>query len=273
MSKLILKIVLGVGCILCIFLIILVSLDCIDNVAISNFVSKYKEALKLIAGFGIIMGVLFSYIRLHQQETVINLQNKSLDELKNNNQLLKYKNHIDHYRSNLEYIENGYIENVSIQTKSMLAYHRFYSSSKFGNFNLNKDFSQLISREIEHLISLLTDYESKREHQNEMLFRFIEIYEASDRILGCIGMKCDLNVSVKDDDGRAFPFEVYEYISTCFKALVTIFDGELGQWTRISIAFSNINYENTADDSVCFDAKYYSECLELLTTIINGQNL
>ena len=272
MSNFILKAVLLVGSVLCISLIILVSLNCIDNIAISKLVNKYNEAFKLIAGFVIIVGVLFSYLRFNQQETVINLQNENIIELKNNNQLLKYKNHIEHFRNNLKYIESGYIENVSIHTKSMVAYHNFYSSSKFGDFSLNPDFMFVLSTEMENLILLLIDYKSDIDIQNETLCRFIEICETADRILRCIGIKCDLSVRVSDDDGRVFPFEVYQYISTCFKTLVVLFDGELGRWTKISLAFSNINYESTEDDSVCYDEMYEPKDLELLIYGLNYKN-
>lgn len=261
-----------VGSVLCVFLIILVSLNYIDNLAISKLVNKYSEAFKLIAGFVILVGVLFSYLRFHQQETVIDLQNESITELKNNNQLLKYKNHIEHFRSNLKYIENGYIENISIQTKSMAAYHNFYSSSKFGDFSLNPDFMFRFSTEMERLISLLTDYKSDVDMQNETLCRFVEICEAADRILSSIGMNCDLGVRVNDDDGRVFPFEVYQYISTCFKTIVVLFDGELGKWTKVSLAFSNLNYESTGDDSVCYDEMYEPKSLELLIYGLNYKN-
>jgi hypothetical protein len=272
LSKFILKSVLLVGSVLCVSLIILVSLNCIDNLAISKLINKYNEAFKLIAGFVILMGVLFSYLRFHQQETVIDLQNENITELKNNNQLLKYKNHIEHFRNNLKYIESGYIENISIHTKSMTAYHNFYSSSKFGDFSLNPDFMSRLSTEMERLISLLTDYKSDIDMQNETLCRFVEICEAADRILSCIGMKCNLGVRVNDDGGRVFPFEVYQYLSTCFKALVILFDGELGKLTKVSLAFSNINYEYTADDSVCYDEMYKPKDLELLTHGLNYKN-
>ncbi|MBU2870556.1 hypothetical protein [Colwellia sp. E2M01] len=272
MGKFILKVVLIVGSILCISLILLVSLNYVDNNCISQLVSKYSEAFRLIAGFFVLMGVLFSYLRFHQQETVIDLQNKNLKELKNNNQLLQYKNHIEHFRNNLKYIEAGYIENISIQTKSMVAYHNFYDSAKFGDFSLNSGFLLILSTEIEGLISLLTDYKSNIKMQNETLCRFVEICEVADRILSCIGMKCDLNVRTNDDDGRVFPFEVYRYISTCFKTLIVLFDGELGEWGKTAISFSNINYEITTDDSVVYDKIYEARDLDLLINCLNGKS-
>ncbi|MCL1077588.1 hypothetical protein D5R81_06465 [Parashewanella spongiae] len=147
----------------------------------------------------------------------------------------------------------------------MTAYHRFYSFSKLGNFELNQDFYQELSNEIDFLILLLTNYESKFELKNEPLHRFVDICVSANRILDSIGMKCDLYVRVTDDDGRIFPFEVYKFVSTCFKVLVTLFDGELGKWTNIATDFSNVNYNSTMDDSVCHDGKYCPEYLYLLT--------
>ncbi len=99
-----------VGSLLCLLLLILVSLNCIDSSVISTFITKYKQVFSVIAGFGILMGVLVSYQRLSQQEIVIDIQSKNLEELKSNNQLLRYKNHIDHYRKNLKYIESGILK-------------------------------------------------------------------------------------------------------------------------------------------------------------------
>ncbi|TOO51858.1 hypothetical protein, partial [Vibrio parahaemolyticus] len=67
-----------------------------------------------------------------QQEKQIVLQQKSLEEVIDNNKFQQTRNHVEHFRTNVDYIRAGYVENVTILVGKYSAYHNIYSFSSIG---------------------------------------------------------------------------------------------------------------------------------------------
>jgi hypothetical protein len=255
--------------VICILIIVGFSIsiyfEFLDLKSLEFFLDKYKLFFTVNSVLLILAGFSLSIYRAIQQQQIISLQNSSLITLTKNNQLVQYKNNIEHFKNNLDYFTDGHIENVSISDRSMLIYHRFYSSSHTGDFNLDSVFFSDLSCKLEKFILLLTNYTSNIEYKNTNEGRFIDICEWINDMSSFIGLSITLPIRTNNDDGRVFPSEVYQYVSSFFIALVTLLDKDLGKWRLLSLEFAKFDYRHSEDDSVPSDEPYESRCLDLLT--------
>lgn len=275
--NLVVKIIVCLLSILVSIIAISIGLDFFDSYKYENiqsfltdFISAEAITLQIITGILFVFGVWFSIVRINQQEKLIKLQIDNFNEIKKSNAINKYKNHVEHYRQNINYIEGGYISDVNIFDRSLLSYHRVYHNFKAGDFEVSKSFLSLLDYKIANFISLINGKKYEEEIRNELEVRFVEICESAGSIISVVGIGISSNnriISV--DDGDVFPYEVYSYVSKCFEVLVTLLDGELGNWSELAITLANLDYGETEDERRNKADEYEPSDLYLLADVVS----
>ncbi|TGZ34502.1 hypothetical protein EQ875_02233 [Photobacterium damselae subsp. damselae] len=231
-----------------------------------SYLTEVQDPIQSLAGLGFIVALFVTLYKISQQEKQIVLQQKSLEEVIDNNQFQQTRNHVEHFRTNVDYIRAGYVENITISVSKYSTYHNIYSFSSIGM--LKPQFKLELDNNIEFFISLITDYQFPSSYRNQTLPRFVDIYESIDSIIGTAGLSCMLDVQTEPDDYRVFIGNVYEYMVTSFNALLCLLDGNIGQYRDFIIAICEIDYHLYESSYVKHDEQYDSWVLEEVVSLL-----
>ncbi|EKO3607077.1 hypothetical protein M6C35_001985 [Vibrio metschnikovii] len=75
-----------------------------------SYLTEVQGSIQSLAGLGLIVALFVTLYKINQQEKQIVLQQKSLEEVIDNNRFQQTKNHVEHFRTNVDYIRAGYVE-------------------------------------------------------------------------------------------------------------------------------------------------------------------
>ncbi|WP_370598018.1 hypothetical protein NMD15_12910 [Plesiomonas shigelloides] len=233
---------------------------------LESFIAAHEPTFKMVTILGIPLGIWFSIARINQQDKIIKLQTSNLDEVIKNNTLLKYKNHVDHYRKNVEYIKEIFNEKITINHPSLLAYHRIYHSFKTGSFDVNKSTIHSLEEYIIRLIELTNGFTYKNKLRNTVEPRVVDICDCASDMIGCFGITYKSKYDIIEGTDVILG-NVYEHVSDCFKVLVTLLDGDIGPWSDLSMSIAYLDADDFEGQRVNFSDEYDPENLSALLAI------
>lgn len=236
---------------------------------IIKYLTQVKDPIELLAGLGFIVALLITLHKLSQQEKQMVLQQKSLEEVIINNKFQQSKGHVEHFRSNVNYIREGHFDNIEIGFNPAIAYHKVYQLSSVGS--LNTQLQAELDEKVSFFIDLMTDYKYESEYRNEALNRFVDISASVNAILGSVGLTCTLRVQSEPDDGKVYLGTLYEYIVTSFSALLFLLDGNIGKYSSLITSISEIDYDSYESSYIEYDEEYHHSFLDEAVSFLKNR--
>ncbi|HIF9400095.1 TPA: hypothetical protein ACX6RY_000001, partial [Photobacterium damselae] len=67
-----------------------------------SYLTEVQDPIQSLAGLGFIVALFVTLYKISQQEKQIVLQQKSLEEVIDNNQFQQTRNHVEHFRTNVD---------------------------------------------------------------------------------------------------------------------------------------------------------------------------
>lgn len=230
---------------------------------IMAYLDKLPKELSSLTLLSLLATVLISIHNINSQQKQLSLQNEALSETIKDNSFKARQAHIQHFRSNIEEVQNLVIPNIRVYEGGRLNYGSIYSYEKLGKFN--PIFEEKLNRCLDHLVALLTTYRFSDKLRNKAQHRFVCIYEQVDELNRLFGLSCTLAIQVEPDDERMFISDLYRYIATSFLGILSVTDGYIGdKYTTFAHLVSDIDFDSYEDCYAICDDEFDENTLSRL---------